>query len=195
MPRLTLIGYRGTGKSTVAALVAGRFGCGWTDADAVLEERLGCAISTLVRERGEAVFRDEEAKVLDDLLTRCAGVLATGGGVVLRPGNREALVRRGRPIVWLTAAAETIRGRLAADPVTASRRPALATGAGGTASGDPLAEVDAALAAREPLYRECADAIFDTSRDSPEAIARQIVAWLESRDASGPGRAVGKGTP
>jgi len=124
------------------------------------------------------VFRDEEAAELDVLLARCDGVLATGGGVVLRPVNREALVRRGRPIVWLTAPAETIRGRLAADPATASRRPALATMADGTTSGDPLAEVDAALAVREPLYRSCADASFDTSRESPEAIAARIVAWL-----------------
>jgi shikimate kinase len=185
MPRLTLIGYRGTGKSTVAARVAARLGCGWVDADTVLEQRLGCTIATLVRERGEAVFRDEEAGVLEDLLNRCDGVLATGGGVVLRPGNREALSSRGRPIVWLTAPAATIRGRLAADPTTASRRPALAT-SGGAPSGDPLAEVDAALATREPLYRGCADAVFDTSRESPEVIAVKIVAWLESRDAPGP---------
>lgn len=188
MPRLTLIGYRGTGKSTVAALVAGRLGCGWVDADAVLEQRLGRTIATIVRERGEAAFRAEEAEVLEDLLCRCDGILATGGGVVLRPGNREALTSRGRPIVWLTAPAATIRGRLAADPTTAARRPALAN-PGGCVQGDPLAEVDAALAAREGLYRECADAAFDTARDSPEAIAAKIVAWLESAAAPGPSSA------
>ena len=181
MPRLTLIGYRGTGKSTIAALVARRLGCGWTDADAVLEKKLGCTITALVRERGEPVFRDAEAAVLDDLLASADGILATGGGVVLRPENRAALARRGRPIVWLTAPAETIRGRLVADPTTASRRPALVTAADGTASGDPLAEVDAALAARAPLYRDCADAIFDTAVATPEEIADAIVAWLASR--------------
>ncbi|MFM1996166.1 MAG: hypothetical protein RLZZ111_553 [Planctomycetota bacterium] len=191
MPRLTLIGYRGTGKSTIAARVAARLGCGWVDADTVLEQRLGCTIATLVRERGEALFRDEEAGVLEDLLSRCDGILATGGGVVLRPGNRAALSSRGRPIVWLTAPAATIRGRLAADPSTAARRPALAAPGGGLQSGDPLAEVDAALAAREPLYRECADAAFDTSRESPEAIATKIVAWLESTAAPGSPSAAG----
>jgi shikimate kinase len=191
MPRLTLIGYRGTGKSTVAALVAERLGCGWVDADAVLEEKLGCTIATLVRERGEPVFRDAEATVLEDLLARQDGVLATGGGVVLRPGNREALSSHGRPVVWLTATAATIRERLAADPTTASRRPALATAAGGQPTEDPLVEVDAALAAREPLYRGCADAIFDTSHGSPESVAMKIIAWLESGEAPGPSHAAG----
>lgn len=192
MPRLTLIGYRGTGKSTVAAMVAGRLGCGWVDADAVLEEKLGCTIAALVRERGEAVFRDEESSVLEDLLARCDGVLATGGGVVLRPANREALSSRGRPVVWLTAPASTIRGRLAADPNTAARRPALATPAGGQPAADPLVEVDSALAAREPLYRGCADAVFDTSREAPEAIAMKIIAWLESAEGSGSARGAGE---
>jgi shikimate kinase len=191
MPRLTLIGYRGTGKSTVAALVAGRLGCGWVDADAVLEGKLGCTIATLVRERGEPMFRDEEATLLGELLACCDGVLATGGGVVLRPGNREALMRGGRPIVWLTAPAATIRGRLAADPTTSSRRPALTTAAGGQPTEDPLVEVDAALAAREPLYSGCADAVFDTSRESPESVAIKIVAWLESWEASGPNHSAG----
>lgn len=186
MPRVTLIGYRGTGKSTVAALVARRLGCEWVDADAVLERHLGCTIAELVRDRGEPVFRDEESKVLEQLLGRCDGVLATGGGVILRPGNREALVRRGRPVVWLTASAETIRRRLAADPTTASRRPSLSAAVGGQTSGDPLGEVEAAVTAREPLYRGCADAVFDTATACPEEVAERIVAWLGTADPIGP---------
>jgi shikimate kinase len=187
MPRITLIGYRGTGKSTVAALLGEILGCGWCDADLVLEEKLGRSIGSLVRERGEAVFRDEEAAVLADLLERYSGVLSTGGGAVLRSGNRDAIKGMGRPVVWLTAPAEVIRRRLAADPTTAERRPALSVPvAGGTAAhGDPLPEVATALVEREPLYRECADFRVDTSLAAPAAVAAQIVAWLRSDWATG----------
>ena len=171
MPLVTLIGYRGTGKSTVAVRLAGRLGCPWHDADDALETAVGMPIAALVRQRGEPAFRDEEMRILDRLLDTERCVLATGGGVVLRDGNREALRRRGGLVVWLTASADVIRRRLAADPATATRRPGL-TGA------DPLAEVDAALERREPLYRECASFAVDTGTLAPEGIVEAIVSRL-----------------
>jgi shikimate kinase len=179
MPRVTLIGYRGTGKSTVAARLADRLGLPWLDADAVLEERVGSPIAVLVERRGEAAFRDVEAAVLRDLLPGFAGVLATGGGVVLRPENRRLLRESGGPIVWLTAPADVIRRRLASDPHTPSRRPALH-------GADPLAEVDAVLTARGPLYQATADVAFDTASETPESVAARIFAWLERDDRRGP---------
>jgi len=173
MPRITLVGYRGTGKSTVATLLAERFGCDSADADLVLEERLGATIADVVRGRGEAAFRDAEATILEDLLGSGVGVLATGGGVVLRAANRDLLRRLGRPVVWLTASADVIRERLAADPHTRDRRPALA-------GDDPLAEIAEVLAAREPLYREVADAAFDTAAMTPAAVADRIASWVDS---------------
>lgn len=178
MPVLTLVGYRGTGKSTIAAVLARRLGCGWEDADAVLEARAGCTIAALVHDRGEPAFRDLETAVLRDLLGHDDLVLATGGGVVLRPDNRRLLADRGRPLVWLVAPAAVIRARLAADPTTRDRRPALS-------GRDALDEVDAALAEREPLYRACADLAVDAAADPPEAIAERIVAWLAARGAGG----------
>lgn len=171
MPRITLIGYRGTGKSTVAAAVAGRLGCPWRDADAILEERLGCTIAALIRDRGEPAFRDAEADILEEQLASFAGVLATGGGVVLRDGNRRLLRAVGRPVVWLTAPVEVIRARLSADPTTRDRRPALS-------GGDPLDEIATAVRDREPLYRECADLMVDTGSEAPERVAGRIVDWL-----------------
>lgn len=189
MPRVTLIGYRGTGKSTVAALLGDILGCGWCDADVVLEQKIGRSIASLVRDRGEPLFRDEETRVLADLLGRFGGVLATGGGVVLRSENRESLRASGRPIVWLTASADVIRRRLAADPATAERRPALSpsTAAGSIAAADPLAEVAEALTCREPYYRDCADLQVDTSIASPAAVAARIAAWLEAGGSQGVG--------
>lgn len=188
MPRITLIGYRGTGKSTVASLLADMLGCGWLDADLVLEEKLGCSIASLVRARGEAFFRDAESVVLAECLGSGSGVLSTGGGAVLRAENRALLRRLGRPVVWLTASADVVRRRLAADPTTADRRPALAVPVDGgpVSQGDPLAEVAPTLEAREPLYRECADVCVDTSIAAPAAVAARIMAWLESEWATRP---------
>ena len=173
MPRITLVGSRGTGKSSVAARLAARLGCPWADADDLLEREQGVTIAALIHDRGEAFFRDREAELLTRLLEREAGVVATGGGVVLRPDNRALLASRGRPVVWLRAPAAVLRERLAADPATNSRRPAL----GG---GDVLDEVAALVAAREPLYRSVADAVIDTAADSADRIADRLAAWLVS---------------
>jgi shikimate kinase len=171
MPRMTLIGYRGSGKSTVAALVASALGCDWHDADTEFERRTGGTIAAFIRDHGEPAFREAETSILDDLLRHCRGVLATGGGVVLRVANRERLRHDGRPVVWLRVTADVARARLAADPATADRRPALA----GT---DPLAEVAAAITSREPLYREVADLVVEVDGRSPEEAAGEILARM-----------------
>ena len=177
MMRLTLIGYRGCGKSTVAALLAPRLGILVVDADEVVEQRAGMSIAALIADRGEAGFRDLESIVLAELLAGPPLILATGGGVVLRQANRELLRDRGRPVIWLDAAADVVRARLAADPMTAVRRP-------GLSGADPLAEVADTLAAREPHYRSCADVRFDTGVEPAGRIAERIVEWLATWDRS-----------
>lgn len=172
MPLVTLVGYRGSGKSSVATHLAKLLGCSWQDADDVLEREAGQSIAALVASRGEAFFRDLESAVLGRMLAREQGVLATGGGVVLRATNRDLLHVHGRPVVWLQAPPAVLRPRIAADPASAARRPALT----GT---DPLAEVEAAVAAREPLYRAVADGIIDVSDDPAQRIAVRIAAWLD----------------
>src|SRR5262245_13906122 len=104
---LFLIGYRGTGKSTVARLLAERVGWAYLDADAVLERRLGRSIRQIFAEDGEPAFREREAAVLAELCQCRQHVIATGGGVILRPENRERLKQAGR-VVLLTADAEVI---------------------------------------------------------------------------------------
>jgi len=154
--------------------LAERLGCGWSDADEALERELGSNIAAVIGSRGEGFFRDQEAELLRRLLTEEKGVLATGGGVILRDDNRSLLRTQGRPVVWLTAPAAVLRRRLAADPTTAARRPSLA-------GGDVLDEVAGALAEREPLYRQTADAMIDVADASPDELATRIAAWLVSR--------------
>src|SRR5262245_14443378 len=110
MVPLFLIGYRGSGKSAVARALSRRWNCACIDADEELERRAGKTIRQIFQDDGEADFRDRESAVLADLARRHDVVVATGGGVVLRPENRK-LLRRGR-VVWLTAPAETLWRRM-----------------------------------------------------------------------------------
>jgi shikimate kinase len=161
-----LVGYRATGKTTLARLLAKELGWDWVDADERIEQRCGRNIRQIFAEEGEAGFREHEAAVLEELCRRPRQVVATGGGVVLREANRARLRAAGR-VIWLTADAETIWARLQGDPTTAERRPALTVGG--------LAEVEELLRVREPLYRDCADLIVDTAARSPEEIVAHIL--------------------
>ena len=144
---LTLIGYRGSGKSTLAPELARRLGCPAIDADVLLEQRAGESIRAIFDREGEPGFRRRETALLAELLTGAPCVLAAGGGAVLNPETR-ARMRAAGPVVWLLAPVQTLSQRISGDPTTAGRRPNLAGG------GD--AEIAQLLAAREPLYRECA---------------------------------------
>ncbi|MCI0684800.1 MAG: shikimate kinase [Gemmataceae bacterium] len=170
-PIIFLIGYRGTGKSATARALAARLAWSWCDADELLEERFGKTIRQIFDDEGEAGFRDKEAAVLDELAGRRCWVIATGGGVVLRPENRAKL--RTGVTVWLTAAPATIWERLQADATTAERRPNLAQGG--------LAEIEELLRLRQPLYEACADWMIDTTEQLPEHVAERIAAWLQGQ--------------
>ena len=172
---LSLIGYRGTGKSTVARLVALKLGWDWIDADVEIELHAGKSIKDIFADDGEAAFRDLESRVLNDLSRRDPLVLALGGGVVLRPENRQKISSAG-PVVWLTATAEALAERIAADVTTAERRPNL-TSQGG------ITEITAMLALRAPLYRECASLLVDTEDKTAAEVADEVVARF--RELSG----------
>jgi len=167
-----LIGYRGTGKTTVSRLLGERLGWGWLDADTALEERSGRSIATIFAEEGEAGFRDKEEMLLEELCRLQQHVVATGGGIVLRATNRERLRSAGF-VAWLTADAETIRRRIETDATTRERRPVLTVGG--------LFEIEDLLRRREPLYRACADCIVETTNRAPEEVAHQIWSSVTSK--------------
>lgn len=168
---LVLIGYRGTGKSTIARLLALKLGWDWVDADVEIELRAGKSIATIFAEDGEPMFRMVESQVLADLVRRDKTVLAAGGGAVIKEANRQALAVAGR-VIWLKAGVATILARVGADQTTAARRPNLTT-AGGEA------EVVKLLAQREPLYRQCAHLEVDTEGKTPALIVAEILDHLD----------------
>jgi shikimate kinase len=173
--RIFLIGYRCTGKTTVARMLAQTLGREWIDADHLLETRYGKSIRQIFAEEGEAGFRDKEEQIFAELCELWKHVIATGGGVILREINRQRMRAAGK-VVWLTADAQTIWQRLQADPTTVERRPPLTVGG--------LAEIEETLKMREPLYRACADFTISTGGRSTDEIAQQIahLSWKDQRD-------------
>lgn len=167
---VTLVGYRGAGKSRVAREVAARLGWRCVDADELIEQRAGCSIRQIFAERGEPAFREMEREVMQELLNQDGLVVAAGGGAVLDDRTRRGLSRSG-PVVWLKASVETILRRLQNDETTGERRPSL-TGLG------LREEVERLLAIREPLYAEVSAFVVDTDELTPPQIADEIVARL-----------------
>ncbi len=163
---VVLIGYRGTGKSTVARLLAQRWGIEMVDADCEVESRASRSIAEIFADEGEASFRDWETSVLKDLVPRSQTVVAAGGGAVLRSENREIL-KNAQWIVWLKATPETISRRVSADANTAGRRPQLTTSGG-------LREIVALLQQREPLYQQMAQCSVDTDGLSAQQVADRV---------------------
>jgi shikimate kinase len=164
-----LIGPRGSGKTTVAALLADLLGWTWTDADVVLEQRAGCSIKEVFSGEGEVGFRARERQVLQELCGLERTVIATGGGAVLLPENRERM-RQAGPVVWLTADVDTLWQRIHDDAGTAERRPAL--GVGGRE------EVAQILAVREQLYQAAAHFQVCTRGRTPDQVAAGVLALL-----------------
>jgi shikimate kinase len=162
-----LIGYRGTGKSTVAVHLARELGWWVLDADAELERRAGRTIRDIFATVGEAAFRKSESDLLPELCGLREHVIATGGGIVLHPVNRRLLKEHGK-VVWLTADAATIWSRMQTDPTTALRRPDLTVGG--------LAEIEEMLRLREPWYAQCAHWTVDTAARTPEEVAAAALA-------------------
>ncbi|WP_435009751.1 shikimate kinase [Tundrisphaera lichenicola] len=169
---LALVGYRGTGKSTVGRIVAERLGRDFADADREVEALAGRSIRSIFEEDGEPAFREWESRVLLDLTARLVGgVVATGGGAVLSEANRQALRNFGL-VAWLSADPESLLHRLRSSRRGVEDRPSL-TPAG------TLGEIAEVLQARTPLYQEAAHVIIPTDGRTPEQVADAVLeAWI-----------------
>ena len=163
---ITLIGYRGCGKSSVAPRLAKRLGWEWSDCDIEIEKRCGVSVRDIFQHEGEAGFRTRESEVLEDLLSQPQLVLASGGGSILAKGNRQKM-RAAGPVVWLQASIKTLARRLSGDGHANQNRPSL--------TGRPIhEEIADVLAVREPLYRETASLIVDVDDTRPDLVAKRI---------------------
>ena len=162
-----LVGMMGAGKTTAGRLLARRLKRAFLDSDQEIERRCGVKIPVIFEIEGEAGFRQREAAVIAELTALQDVVLATGGGAILAPESRRLLAARGT-VVYLHAPPESLYERVRHD----RNRPLLATP-------DPRARLAALYAERDPLYREVADVVIDTGRQSAQRLARQLLSRLE----------------
>ncbi|MFA5929115.1 MAG: shikimate kinase [Candidatus Margulisiibacteriota bacterium] len=165
---MILIGFMGTGKTTIGKLLAERLGYQLIDTDELIVQKAGKAISAIFAEDGEPVFRDLEHTVLRGLLGEQKKVIATGGGIVLRQENRELLKQIGR-VVLLEADPEAIISRLKDD----NSRPLLQ----GT-NEEKIKKLNDILAVRHPLYEKTADQVIDTTGMTVGEVVEKIVSSI-----------------
>jgi shikimate kinase len=188
---IILIGLPGSGKSTVGRQLARKLSASFMDSDHLIEQRLGCSIREYFEREGEVAFRDVEEAVLADMLSPPSEpsgssdalatsapraesglrVLATGGGAVLREGNRLRLRSAGQ-VVYLRSSADDLFRRLRHD----RNRPLLQVG-------DPLQRLRDLYAMRDPLYKETAHFQIETGRPSVATLVNMIMMQLEFSEA------------
>ena len=165
--RIFLVGPMGAGKTTIGKYLAQQLKLRFADTDAEIEARTGADIPWIFDVEGEAGFREREQQVVEEMTLWDDVVLATGGGVVTRPENRQALAGRGY-VVYLYATVEEQVRRTRRD----RRRPLLQ-------KGDPEEVLRSLMAEREPLYREIADHIIETDGCSPRTVAQRLMEELQ----------------
>lgn len=164
---IVLIGPMGAGKSSIGRLLAARLQHAFVDLDACIEAETGATITSIFASEGEAGFRSRECRALKDVLMKSeASVIATGGGAVLGEASRRAM-RDAGIVVYLQVEPALQMQRLQGD----GTRPLLATD-------NPAQRLAELQAMREPLYREMADIVLDTTCHSPESAAEALAALL-----------------
>ena len=164
---IVLIGYRGTGKSTVGKLLAARLGRELVSTDAEIVKHAKRTIPQIVAQEGWESFRDRESEVCRELAARDQLVIDTGGGAILRAQNVEALRRNGT-VFWLEASVVTITKRIGRD----NQRPSL------TGSKSFVDEIQEVLRERTPKYQAAADHVITTDNRSINRLVEEVLALL-----------------
>lgn len=166
-----LVGLMGAGKTTVGRALARKTGKTFYDSDHEIEARTGVRVATIFEIEGELRFRDRESSVIADLARMNNIVLATGGGAVLRPENRAELSKHG-VVIYLRASIDDLLARTMHD----KNRPLLQTA-------DPRAKLQSLLEQRDPLYREVADIVVDTSQQNVNLLVSRLLDQLHNTPA------------
>jgi shikimate kinase len=165
--RVVLLGMMGTGKTTLGRTLAARIGWQYHDNDELLRAATGATARELLAEDRQALRNAEARALIAGLELPAPAIVGAAAGAVLDPDLRSLLARSAL-VVWLRAAPRILAVRAAAG----THRPWL--------EGDALAWLQQTAEERSPLYREVADHTLDTSRSSPDELATELVAWLES---------------
>lgn len=164
---IILVGLMGSGKTSVGKVLARMLDKNFVDSDHEIERATGVRIPVIFEIEGELKFRERERKMIAELVARDNVVLATGGGAILTAENREALKTNGT-VIYLRAPVNSLLRRTQRD----RNRPLLQVV-------DPAAKLQELYVARDPLYRDTADLIFDTNNQSVRALAMRIAEKLE----------------
>ncbi len=167
-----LIGYRATGKSTVARKIAATLGLNCVDSDALIVQDAGMTIAEIFATETEDGFRERESEVVAKIALGDNQVVALGGGAVLRRENRAAIRNQGM-IVWLQASVDSVCARLTEDSQTQSQRPQLTTH-------DLHDEVSELMERRRDIYADIADFAVDTESLDAAEVACEIIATLSA---------------
>jgi shikimate kinase len=169
MPNLFLIGPMGAGKTTIGRQLARNLGRKFYDSDKVIEERTGASISLIFELEQEQGFRKREKAIIDELTQYDNIVLATGGGAVLDPENRQHLASRGH-VIYLHAPIDYLLQRTSKD----NSRPLLQTQ-------DPKAKLQELIETRDPLYRETAHTIIETDSCPVKRVVAKILTMIKEQ--------------
>jgi len=169
---LVLVGFMGSGKSSVGRILSAMTGFSLVDTDTLAAKEAGMSIPEIFQRHGEEHFRKIETEVLRNLVGRLGLVVATGGGIAVSPENRD-LLRQIGPVFWLDAETEQLHQR-----VKNSRRPLLQTK-------NPRQTLEDLYQSREPLYRAVSDTRIDSTRLTHRQTAETVLAFVKDNGTSG----------
>ncbi|MGB1124846.1 MAG: shikimate kinase [Phycisphaeraceae bacterium] len=171
---IVLLGYRGSGKTSIGKQLANELWKDFVDLDDATRKKFGgLTIAEIWEQQGEEAFRKAESDAAAELLAKDDQVIALGGGTLTTEAGKAAVLSAENATrIYLSCSPDVLAGRIAGDATTASERPSL------TGDTDPSAEVEQVLAQRDPVYREVADIVFDVSFCSIEEAVRHLIAKL-----------------
>lgn len=164
-----LIGYRGSGKTTIGKRLADRLWQPFIDTDDLVIKKAGKSIKEIFEQEGEQRFRDLETQVVREVCTQPETVIAFGGGALDRDENREAIKQAGLRLVYFKCEPAELLKRIQNDPETAANRPALSN------LGGSIEEIESVLARREPIWRSMAGAELEVTYLTPEDAVPYVV--------------------
>lgn len=169
---IVLIGYRGSGKTTIGQKLADRLWQDFIDTDVLIVQRAGKSIKEIFEQEGEPRFRDLESQVVKEVCQLSEVVISLGGGAILREENRQVIAQGGHKVIYLRCEAGVLHQRIQADAATQAMRPNL------THLGGGIDEIKSVLAEREPIYRQVMTAELDVTNLSVEDAVVYIVRLL-----------------